>query len=275
MATGPGIQTWAALLLLGLLSVRAQAGDHDVTPPESFSTEEVVRRLLDRSGGLSNRLAGARYTFRRATAMEELDSQGRVKERTTKEHAVTAQGLEQSSRLVSVDGVALPEAERQREQQKEEGNREKFASRRERPARQAHQLDRELLQRFQYRLLGTESMNGRSTYVLAFESQDKASGGKIADKILARLQGRIWVDAEEFEPVRLEADLGEPVAVGLFLAVLDEFRTVVIRRRLPSGWWVDEQVNLSVGGRKLIQRFRGRMELHQDDFTVLPPAALP
>jgi len=53
--------------------------------------------------------------------------------------------------------------------------------------------------------------------------------------------------------------------------VLDDVRMEVVRRRLPSGVWVDERVDSAVGGRKLIQRFRGRMEVVQEDFTPLTP----
>lgn len=258
------IRFMVVLVLVGAPKVTGAA-----MPPDSLPVEEIVRRLLDRSDGTSNRVDRARYSFRRTTVTEELDGQDQVKTRRTKEHLVTVEGEEQSSVLVKVDGAVPSPSKRQREQRNEEGRQEQFRPRREGSSRPSNRLDRELLERFQYRLLGTEPVEGRWAYLLAFEPRSDAPGGSIPDRILARLQGRMWVDAADMEPARIETSLREPVTIGVFLAVLDDFQMVVRRRRLSSGIWVDEAVESSVGGRKLVQRFRGRMELLQDEFTSL------
>lgn len=258
------------LFVTALLRASGQTAGGPVALPDPLPVEEIVRRLLDRSDGTSNRVDPVRYSFRRTTVTEELDGQDQVKTRRTKEHLVTVVGEEQSSVLVKVDGVVPSESKRQREQRSEEGRREQFGPRRDRSSRPANRLDRELLERFQYRLVGTEPVEGRWAYLLAFEPRPDAPGGSISDRVLARLQGRMWVDAADMEPARIETSLRESVAIGVFLAVLDDFQMVVRRRRLASGVWVDEAVDTSVGGRKLVQRFRGRMELLQDDFISLP-----
>lgn len=202
--------------------------------------------------------------------IEELDSRGKSRDRKLKEHLVAITGQEQKATLVQMDGKPLSESDRRREERKEEGHREKFGSRKERSPRQAQALDRALLERFQYRLVGTSEIEGRTVYELQFEPATGEKGGKVADRVLGKLQGRLWVDAAEYEPVRIETELSDPVSIGGFLAVMDEFRMTVVRRRLPSGYWVDERVDTHVGGRKLIQRFHGHMEVTQDQFTVVP-----
>lgn len=249
------------------------------SPPPALTTEEVVQRFMERSSQLSDRLAGVRYSFRRETLIEEFDSTGQPKTLRSKEHRVEVQGIDQTSMLCRLDGKPLADPERMREQKREEENRQKFASRRNPASSLGYNLDPELLGRYWYRLQSTEELNGRWTYLLHFEPKEEVAGGKIADRVLARLGGRLWVDAVEFEPVRLEAKLRQPVAIGIFLAVLDDFRALITRRRLPSGSWVDDEASFEIAGRKLIQRFHGRMKVRQDAFfepastnsTVVPP----
>lgn len=250
------------------LGFRCLASDPAV--PEAPSADEIVQRLLDRAGALTNRMEGVCLGCRRLTMIEELDSRGNSRDRKLKEHLVAITGQEQKATLVQIDGKPLSESDRRREERKEEGHREKFGTRKERSPRQSQALDRALLERFRYRLVGKSELEGRMAYELEFHPVEGGRDGKVADRVLGRLQGRLWVDADDFEPARIEAELSDPVSIGGFLAVMDEFRMTVVRRRLPSGYWVDERVDTHVGGRKLIQRFNGHMEVTQDQFTVVP-----
>lgn len=229
-----------------------------------------MRQLLERAGTATNAAGGPAVGFRRITVIEELDSRGRLRDRKTKEHAVVLRGTDQVATLVRMNGETPSESDRRREIRREKGHREKFSPQREDPSEPAHHIGRDLLERFEYRLLGCEAVCGRPTYLLSFEPGTPPQGGKIADRILGGLRGRLWVDAGEFEPVRIEARLDTPVSIGGFLAVLDEFRMDVERQRLPSGVWVDQRVDTHVGGRKLVQRFHGHFEVTQDQFALIP-----
>lgn len=252
------------------LGFRCLASDPAPAVPQTPSAEEIVQRLLDRAEALTNRMEGVCVGCRRLTMIEELDSRGKSRDRKLKEHLVAITGQEQKATLVQMNGKPLSESDRRREERKEEGHREKFGSRKERSPRKAQALDRALLERFRYQLKGTSEIEGRTVYEMQFEPAPGEKDGKVADRVLGKLQGRLWVDAAEYEPVRIEAELSDPVSIGGFLAVMDEFRMTVVRRRLPSGYWVDERVDTHVGGRKLIQRFHGHMEVTQDQFTVVP-----
>lgn len=279
---------WLPVLVSAVVTVWGMRGADSEAPPEALSAAQILARVLERSDGWSNRVAGMQYTFRRVTVVEEFDSKGRLKERSSKEHAVAVDGAEQTSTLVRREGAETSRRARRGEQRRgdrdrhgEEKVKEKDGDKDQdgdddtgrggRSSRGEHPLNREMLERFDYRVLEAEQREGRWTYVLAFEPKAGARGGGIADRILARMEGRLWVDAVDSEPVRIESSLREPVSIGGFLAVLDDFRMEVIRRRLPSGVWVDERVDTTVGGRKLIHRFRGHMEVVQEDFTPLTP----
>ncbi|MBN8245843.1 MAG: hypothetical protein J0L84_00205 [Verrucomicrobia bacterium] len=258
---------WGALLTGGPAAAGPIA-DLPSPPGDAITAEDVVRRLLERvEAAATNTPCAEAVTLRRITVIEELDSRGRVKERKTKEHSVILRGADQEATLVRINGEAPSDSERRRELRREEGDRDKFSPRRDRSTGSTHRIGRDLLERFEYRLLGSEEVDGRLAHLLGFNPRPAAEGGKMADRVLGGLRGRLWVDALEFEPVRIEARLDAPVSIGGFLAVLDEFRMDVERRRLPSGLWVDQRVDTHVGGRKLIQRFHGHFEVLQDPFV--------
>lgn len=261
---------WGALLTGGTAAAGPSA-DMPSRPGDAPTAEDVVRRLLERvEATATNNLSAEAVTLRRITVIEELDSRGRVKERKTKEHSVILRGAEQEATLVRLNGETPSDSERRRELRQEEGHRDRFAPRRDRASRPTHRLGRDLLERFDYRLVGSEEVEGRLAHLLDFVPRPSSQGGKVADRVLGSLRGRLWVDALEFEPVRIEARLEAPVSIGGFLAVLDEFRMDVERLRLPSGVWVDQRVDTHVGGRKLIQRFHGHFEVLQDLFAPGP-----
>jgi hypothetical protein len=258
---------WGALLPGGPAAA-APIAEVPSPPGDAITAEEVVRRLLDRvEAAATNSPSAEAVTLRRITVIEELDSRGRVKERKTKEHSVLLRGADQEATLVRINDEAPSDSERRRELRQEEGHRDKFAPRRDRASRPTHRIGRDLLERFEYQLAGSEEVDGRLARLLDFRPRASPEGGKVADRVLGGLRGRLWVDAVEFEPVRIEARLDAPVSIGGFLAVLDEFRMDVERRRLPSGLWVDRRVDTHVGGRKLIQRFHGHFEVLQDQFA--------
>ena len=266
----PRVLVTLLLLWPAWFPASTRADDAGTIPPEPLVVEEILRRVYERCDSLTNQLEDARYTFQRRTLSEELDAQGRVKERTLREHTVSVDGAQQDVLLVTLNGVPPSESERRREQRRDEGHREKFAPRQERSSRITKRLDRELLERFRYRLLGTESVMGRWTYRLEFEPVPGRVGSRVADRILSRLEGSLWVDATDFEIARIEGTLLDPVSIGGFLAVLDELRMVVVRRPLFPGHWVDERVDTHIGGRKLVKRFHGRLEMTQTDFQFSP-----
>lgn len=269
----PFIRPRVVVLGAALATATVALPEEASSPIPGTTAARIVERLLQRADANADRTGDPCLECRRLTVVEELDSRGGIRSRKTKEHTVVQCGSEQRVTLVRLNGEVPPEPARREETRREAGHRETFSPRRERPPKMLQSLGRDLLEQFNYRLAATEERDGRVAHLLMFEPAGTRSDGKIGDRILRRLRGRLWVDAVEFEPLRIEASLDQPVSVAGFLAVLDDFQIVVDRRRLESGDWVDERVEARVGGRKVLQRFRGRMEVRQEDFAVTAGAS--
>jgi hypothetical protein len=265
-----------SLALLLLLPLRLAADDAavvapaSVPPPAPLAAEQVVERWIERAGTLSNRLATVHHQFVRHTVVEELNSREQVCECKTKDHEVEVRAGQPNPRLVKLDGREPTPRELRREQKREAEDREKYANRADKPGGGLEYLDPKLIRRFRYELLGTELMDGRSMYVLGFVPAAEAADSATADRVLGRLRGRVWVDAEDFEAARIEADLTGNLNIGGFIAVLDDMGFIVQRRRLPDGIWVTVLLDSHAKGRKLFNRFHGRMRVEQANFQPLP-----
>jgi len=72
-----------------------------------------------------------------------------------------------------------------------------------------------LLEKYSYRLVAREELWGRTVIKIRFEPiSDRFGGGKISDRILEKTAGYVWVDEEEHELMKVEAEIISPVRIG-------------------------------------------------------------
>jgi len=112
-------------------------------------------------------------------------------------------------------------------------------------------------------------VDGRWTHVLSFSPQAGQESTKAADRVLGNLGGRIWVDSELHEVARIEAELLKKLSIGGFIAEVSRLGFLIERRPLAGGAWVNTRLDSHAAGRKLFDRFSGRMEVVQEDFQPL------
>jgi hypothetical protein len=74
----------------------------------------------------------------------------------------------------------------------------------------------------------------------------------MADRIVNKVSGALWVDEAESEIVRLDLHMTEPVKFwGGILGQLDRFDWTLLRRRSPRGIWFNDRSDGMVQIRKL------------------------
>lgn len=264
-----------ALFVLGLSLTAFARADRPVT---NLTADEVLARFIDRARSTSNRMANTRLVFVRRTTAEQFDAKGRVTERKSKEQEIQLFGLEQEVRLLRLNGRAPDQVEAVRESAEEGDQRQRYTTRADRGRRRTNvdYLDERLIRRFDYELDGVEHVEGRTTYRLRFRPGVERESKEIADKVLGLLGGRIWIDAEEFELVKVEARLSREFSFwGGVIGSLERLDFDLRRQRLADGTWVNLLLDSRATGRKLLSRFDGRMRIEQEEFRPLPPATGP
>jgi outer membrane protein assembly factor BamB len=171
--------------------------------------------------------------------------------------------------LVKVQGRDLTPAELERQNEREMAFRQRVTRVDfKRKARRREALATpELIDRFNFKVTGRESVEGRPTLVLTFHPKGNPEK-TIEDKVLNHLTGVLWVDEQEAELAKLDAVVRGPVSVGWFGAVgsLHRLAAKLERSRMPDGVWVNRSSSFSVAARKLFSAIRTQTSEHSSGF---------
>lgn len=230
---------------------------------------EVVKTFPPAESIVSNMVARARtvaiqkdpiFAYKQTTVIEELDSDGVVKERKEKLYDVKLVGGMPRAKLLLVNGKELTGKALKDEEEKDRKRAQRFEEKKK--AGKDEELEvlisRELIARYTYQIQGREEYNGRMSWVISFRPRsDDLPIDKMQDRVLNKLSGLIWVDCEDYEVARADLRLAERVKLfGGFIGVLDVFDLEMNRAKSPHGAWYNLHGSLHVEGRKLFSPIR-------------------
>ncbi len=115
-------------------------------------------------------------------------------------------------------------------------------------------LGSEVANRFSYEVVGEDTILGRPAYVVRFQARPELAAHGIEEKVIARITGKLWVDKEEFEVVRIDSGITKPLRFALgIVGVLHELRFSVERCRLENGQWASSGLHLRLHFRQLFK----------------------
>ncbi len=256
------------LLLAGFLPWAAASSE--VTSDLPAATN-VLARMAERATAVATDDHPARYTYHKRSRLEELNADGETVRTTEKLYDVVLIHGWPFTRLVKIQGQDLSPEEIERQNEREQAFRTKIAGRD--PRRMAEKkepwVSSELLDRFDFTVLSNEVRRSRNTFVLRFKPKSGNAEKSVQDRILNRLAGRIWVDAEDAEVARLEVHLTEEFSLG-WLGILGSLKACdlrVERQRLPDGTWVHKKNSLFLLARKVFSPMRIRSTEESSDFV--------
>lgn len=210
------------------------------------------------------------YTFNEKQTERELDSDGSVRKVTTSVYEVypSPEPGHTYRKLVERDGKRLTAEELAEEDEKQEAKEARKAaklysedaSRRasaesERKLKETRTIE-EIFRIFDFQITGREEVDGRSAIVLAFEPRAGVETSTRGGKILKKFAGRAWVDEEDRQLVRVEAELMDDLSFGLgLLAKLKKGARAVIQRRKVNGEiWLPAEARFVGHGRLFLVR---------------------
>lgn len=115
-------------------------------------------------------------------------------------------------------------------------------------------LDKDLLNRFQIKVAGKDTVNGRPAWMLDFVPVNKKlPEHSLKDRFINKAAGRIWVDAADYSLVKADMHLTQSVSVALGLAgAVWKFTYSFERGRTDDGLWFTRQVDWHLEGREVI-----------------------
>ena len=109
-----------------------------------------------------------------------------------------------------------------------------------------------LLEAFDFRLVGEEIVDGRPAYVLeATPHPGYHASGKYG-KLLARVQGKLWVDKQDFGWVKVDGEVTQSFSMGLFVARVQRGSHILLEQiSLGDAVWVPKRLEVRASARIL------------------------
>lgn len=261
------IYRWRLALLLLFVIEPRMIFAADAPLPEA---DKIMKRVIARSDEIARAPSSPQYQYSRRHIIEELDDQGEVTERKDKEYEVVLLAGWPYSRLVKMDGKPLSKSESDREATKERKAREEFINGKKEEKKNSRDLivSEELIARYEFKVEKREIIEGRPTLVIIFKPRAvKLKADSMAEEVLNRLAGILWVDEEEAELIRADLQLGERVNLwGGFLGTLETFKIRFQRKRLDDGVWVNQSAITEIRGRKFLQSMHYQSRDESSDY---------
>lgn len=238
---------------------------------------EIVRRSVEQDR-LNFRRAND-YSYVQHTEQREFDEKGRVRKSESRTYDVIVIDGVPYEKLIARNGRPLDPSEARREQEKLDSELERrrkedpaSRSRRRREAEkrreEGREFAREIPEAFTFRLAGEEVLDGRSVWVIEAEPKPGYKGRARRADLLPKFRGRLWIDKEDYQWVRVEAETIAPVRFGWILAKLDPGAKMVFeQRRIHGEVWLPSHARMQLSARlALVKKLRGEVEVFWKDW---------
>ncbi|HKN74493.1 MAG TPA: hypothetical protein VJW94_04895 [Candidatus Acidoferrum sp.] len=236
------------------LFAQNKGSDKPQNEPIVMDARQIVRQSLV-AAELSWQARNA-YIYMERDEDRRLDSAGQLQSQNVDVTRMTLVNGIRFEQLMEHNGQ-LPSAE---DQKKSDQDIERLKH--ETTAEQTERLRKEqenrsflhvLLDAFDFHLIGEEVAGGRRTYVLeATPHPGYHASGKYG-KLLARVQGKLWVDKQDFGWVKVDGEVTQSFSMGLFVARVQRGSHILLEQIcLGDAIWVPKRLEVRASARILL-----------------------
>jgi hypothetical protein len=241
-----------ALLFSGLLFGKALAAP---------SATEIIDRVKARAADAVTEKN--KFAYQRISRVDYLDEKGDVKKNSVRVYEVAPVNGQPVVKVVQINGRAVEPSEPKHSAARETGEKTRNLA-----------LGDELLSRYQYKLVGEDTVAGRKAWVLEFKLKPGVPEDGFMDKLLNNMQGRMWVDQQEYELSKIDVHLGKKIGFfGGLAGAIEKLDLQMFQKRIDSQSWLTEALTIDFTGRKLFTPIRFRCFENQTDFHKVSPLA--
>jgi hypothetical protein len=254
----PLSQSWMNslfLLLAASAALFAQTSGPEKPPTQASILD--ARQIVVQSIAATERSWQARdhYTFMERDQDRRLDSLGQLKSENV-----------EVTRMILVNGIhfeqlmerngQLPSAEEQKksdkdlEKLKHETSEEQTL--RLRKTQENRSFIRDLLEAFDFHLIGDEILGGRPAYILqATPHPGYRPHGKYG-KLFSKVEGKLWVDKQDFGWVKVDGEVTQSFSIGLLVARVQRGSHIIMEQTcVGDAVWVPKRVEMKASAKIL------------------------
>lgn len=220
---------------------------------------EIVRRSVQ--ADQRNTKLAKNYTYQERIVEKRLDKDGRAKKQEIKTYDISILYGEPYRRLIQRDDRPLKENEQKKEDEKLNKFIAKFKdeSPKEREQRLAaadkrredqRAFAREIVDAYNFRLLGEERVDGRGVYVIEATPRPDFKPKQPHAELLSKFRGKIWIDKNEYQWVKMQAETIDTVSFGFFLFRLHKGSTLSFEQtRVNEEIWLPRHIAVDASAR--------------------------
>jgi hypothetical protein len=245
------------VMLAASAALFAQSGGSSPDKLQNHASVLDTREIVDLSVAASERSWQARghYTYTERDEDRRLDAHGQVKSNDVDVSRMILVNGERFEQLLEHNGQ--PPSAEERRKRDEDLEKLKHETSEERAARlRKDQENRsfleQVLQAFDFHLVGEEIAEGRPAYVLqATPHAGYQPRGKYG-KMFAKVEGKLWVDKQDFGWIKVDGQVTQSFSMGLFVARVQRGSHIILEQTcVGDGVWVPKRLEVRASARIL------------------------
>ena len=196
-----------------------------------------------------------RYTYVERDQDRRLDSQGQLKsEKVDVTRMILVNGA-RFGQLVERNGQLPSEEERKKLDQDFEKLKHETAQ--DRTVRLGKEQEnrsflRDVVEGFDFRLLGEEVLGGRPTYVLQVTPHPGYHARGTYGKMFCKVEGKLWIDKSDFGWIKVEGQVTQSFSMGLFIARVQRGSRIILEQKnVGDAVWLPQRLEVRASARIL------------------------
>lgn len=267
------IRTLILAVVVSTLLGASLAASEPLPKAEEVLKKAVARAKWEKKAGLEQQWAATQRSVQ-----EKLAKDGRVEETTERLfQPVSVQG-KAYSRLVAKNGKPLSADDQKKEAERERKFREATAKKQKDPEADDDddvEFDEALISRYNFAVIQQDTVGGRPAFELTFLPRPgvKLPEKKRMDRILNRLEGRVWIDSETYALVKLDMHLTEPTTLMAGLGSVRSLDFLMEMAMVAPDVFAPTQVTISFEGRRLFSGMRVKQKAYFSDYRKVSELA--
>ncbi|HTS35214.1 MAG TPA: hypothetical protein VMH04_06055 [Candidatus Solibacter sp.] len=227
----------------------------DLTPDASGNLSQEQMRALTRVVAQNYRDNYKKlrdYTYVDREVARKLDGRGQVKSTEIKTYEIMELYGDPVERLIEKDDKPLSEKEAAREEERirkltekrrDESDEERAhrQAEKEKQRQKGREFVSEIPDAFNFRLMGSATLNGREMWVIAGEPRTDFQPHLKEAEMISKFHGRIWIDKAELQFAKMDIEAIDTVSIGWVLARIHRGTRVVFEQlRVNDEVWLPQ-----------------------------------
>jgi len=271
----------AALPLIAQQSVVTKpAPPADPVAKETLSEAQIQQLIrVCANNDLENDKRQRDYTYIEREEDRSIGGKGEVKSNESKTYDVMEIYGEPVRKLIAKNDKPLSAKDAQKEDEKiqklidtrkneSDSDREKRLKKEEKDRQEELAFVREVADAYNFKFVGIEKLNGRDNYVIDGDPKPGYQPKGKDAKVLTKTRFRVWIDKQDSQVAKLDAEFIDTFSIGLFLARLHKGSHFVIEdTRVNNEVWLQRHIAVKLDARvALLKNFNYEVDISDRDY---------